>query len=1021
MESIPHFDDKYWIEELRRLKYPIKYEELDLAVLKSQGIFASDFTPSAVSRVYVDDFVEAALLKFEKDTTLTRSRCTRVAKLWKERRMVRPLLIFTNGESSFVTTVPGPGITGEVRVLALEENLYRTDREALNSLEYPSHIDREKIAETLRRKYDTEFLPYERVRQEFFDGYRKLYEKLVAACREVLKEQASAYAQRFLGRLMFLYFLQKKGWLRKNKKFVDTISSYKELNRIFYESLNKPGAEGIPYLNGSLFEREDYITEQVEDRLSDKMDGLFKEARAFFNQYNFTVDETASLEVEVSIDPALIGTVFENMLPEYERGSKGTFYTPRTESSFICRRALCNYLGLQDKISEDGKKFMDGLKLYLDGLKQRKSEKEVREFKERLLSIKVLDPAVGSGGFLLVMMQEILALLQEADSAVGWKTDAEEYKKRILHNLWGFDIEAEAVEIARLRLWLSLIIDQKEPEALPNLDMSLMVINDSLLMPNAQQSLDEEVKSLQMEFSELRKRYIDEHDPAAKKTLKSRMLQIGEEIKRRTGMDPNVIETYMQGKADLVIMNPPYVRQESIPEKLKNYYTARYGLDKKSDLYAYFLVRSLQLISENGIVSVISSDKWLETGYGVSVQKKLRENLVAVYGQRERTFSADINTVITVLKKLNADPKVHFVYLDSYSRDDIRQYIKLDKKELNPGKWFYLRPGAKFFIEKLLPKLTYKLGDFADIKFGIKTGANEFFYMKDVSHLYETDRLANPKKFEEWGVKAKTKKELEEQGLIYIENGNKDRFILEQRNVRKIIKSPKELTKYVESSKHLTSLIFYPSELGRFSREYISYGEDKNYHKVRSCTGRKRWYLLPDLKPANLVIIVNQMDRLFNPLIEPPVIVDKMFYAVYPKHVEINKLWIAINSTIFLILSELFGLRMGGGGGVLTNTVEGYENIPMFDIKSIADSFVQGFRLDRNVLTYNKEISLEDRRSLDRHILCDILKLTDTQLNELYELFIELVEDRLIKADRPLKSKKGQHIESGNFDKDSRQ
>jgi type II restriction/modification system DNA methylase subunit YeeA len=178
------------------------------------------------------------------------------------------------------------------------------------------------------------------------------------------------------------------------------------------------------------------------------MDPLFKEERSFFNNYNFTVDEVSPLELEVSIDPALIGTVFENMLPEYERGSKGTFYTPASESSFICRRALANYLGYPDRISDDKTRFQDGLRLYIEKLREMKSEKEVRDFREKLLKTVILDPAVGSGGFLLVAMQEIIPTIQEAESTVGWKSDPEEYKKRILPNLYGFDIEGEAIEIA---------------------------------------------------------------------------------------------------------------------------------------------------------------------------------------------------------------------------------------------------------------------------------------------------------------------------------------------------------------------------------------------------------------------------------------------------------------------------------------------------------------------------------------------------------------------------------------------
>jgi len=139
------------------------------------------------------------------------------------------------------------------------------------------------------------------------------------------------------------------------------------------------------------------------------------------------------MEVDVSIDPALIGTVFENMLPEQERGSKGTFYTPRNEISFICRRALVNWLGLKDEVrpSSDGEeKFVDGIDSLVRELWEKKDEVRVRELKKRILSAKILDPAVGSGGFLLGAMQEIIEFIHRIEETVGWRTDPEELKNR---------------------------------------------------------------------------------------------------------------------------------------------------------------------------------------------------------------------------------------------------------------------------------------------------------------------------------------------------------------------------------------------------------------------------------------------------------------------------------------------------------------------------------------------------------------------------------------------------------------
>jgi type I restriction-modification system DNA methylase subunit len=980
------FNEEFWKRVLKELKYPIAEQQLDIKTLIDQGAIPSIPKLSNVVRFYLDDYVEIVLLTYAEGERMTRGQCTRIARSWKERRLIRPLLIFTNGSESYAVVVPGPGSGGEVKVLSLADRLYHTDIETLESLAYPGG------PKELRQCYDTIFLPYEKVREEFFEGYRYLYQKIRQGVEKHLASHSTAYTQRFLGRLMFLYFLQRKGWLKGDKKFVDSITDYMELNRIFYESLNQEGVPGMPFLNGSLFEREDYMIAEMEEKLVDIMDPLFKEARKFFDQYNFTVDETAPLEVEVSIDPALIGTVFENMLPEYERGSKGTFYTPRSESSFICRRALSNYLGFRDEISADGKKFIDGLNVYLDGLRKRKSEKEVREFKEKLLSLKVLDPAVGSGGFLLVMMQEIIGLLQEADSIVGWRTDVQEYKKRILLNLYGFDIEDEAIEIARLRLWLSLVIDQKEPEPLPNLDLNLISIKDSLRLSVGQQSIDPEVQSLQIDYNQLRGRYATTHD-STKKVLKQRLQQLGEEIGKKTGEDPNVIETLLQGKADIIVMNPPYVRQESIEPKRKDYYSSKYGIDKKSDLYAYFLIRALHLISDAGVVSVISSDKWLETGYGVSVQKKLKDNLIAVYGQRERSFGADINTVITVLKKKDPGNYVDFVYLDSYSKDDVRQHIRVERKELKPGKWFYLRPGAKFFIEKLLPKLTHKLGDFAEIKRGFTTGANEFFYMKDVSHLFEADRLADPKKFEELGVKAKTREELEKQGLIYIENEGRERFVLNREDVAPLIRSPKQLRRYLIPEP--TTYCLYTDKPGPFTRLYIKHGEAKGFPERPTLKNRNPWYKVTDLEPTRILLPKSLMDKLYVNLSSKSVICDQRLYTL--DYSDPDKIVVYLISTLFLFTVELYCGRLGGGASDIR--VEDYEVMPVPNIRDIKIAYDSINLLKREVLTYFDEVNREDRKQLDKVVL-NSLGLSGELLTELHAFFVEAVKDRLIKGKR---------------------
>ncbi|MHB8568099.1 MAG: Eco57I restriction-modification methylase domain-containing protein [Nitrososphaerales archaeon] len=987
MSSI--FDSSFWEETLTTLSYQVKAETLDVSTLKETKAVPRDFSLRRVSKLYQDEYTEIAILESETGSKLSRSVCTRTARMWRQNRLRRPLLLFTNGNESYAVIVPGKKTDGEAKILWLSDILYRTDREVLDSLRFPGSAD------SLRQNYDSTFFPYERVRNEFFSGYRTLFEKIEKAVHKHLKKESSSYAQRFLGRLMFVYFLQRKGWLKKDKQFINSITGYKQLNELFYESLNKEGTPGIPFLNGSLFEREEYMTSALEKDLLKEMDQLYKESRSFFNDYNFTVDETTPLELEVSIDPALIGTVFENMLPEHERGSKGTFYTPASESSFICRRALANYLGHPDKISDDKQRFLDGLSLYLEKLRESKSEKEVRDFREKLLKTIVLDPAVGSGGFLLVAMQEIIHLIEDAEATVGWKSDPEEYKKRILPNLYGFDIEGEAIEIARLRLWLSLIIDQKEPEPLPNLDMNLVSIPDSLRFPEAQITLDSTIEDLRMSFHDLKEKYLNEHDARAKKRLREQLNKIRIELAQKTGTDPFVIEAFMPMKPNIVVMNPPYVEHKSIPQPSKKYYTSHYKLDKRSDLYAYFMVRSLGLISEDGVVSVICSDKWLETSYGTSLQSRVKETLTGIYGQRKGTFRADVHTVITVLKRRKISNLKSFVCLDSYSSDVIKRHYEFNDSDLRLGKWPYLR-APLVFVEKILPLLTHKLYEFATIQRGFTTGDNDFFYLKDVSHIFSADYLANSLTFKKLGIRAKDGKDLRNENLIYVENEAGERYVLDRADVLPIVRSPRELNGFLIIPPE--TLCLFCIKAGNLTRRYINHGESMKIPDRPTLRNRQPWYKLADLEPSKILLLKSPLDTYYVPKAEKPLLCDQRLYVLHSKIPQ--TVWLYLNSTIGMLTVELFSRKGSSSerGAVLDIAVEDYEEMPVPDLASSKITCDPSLLLNRKPLKYSKEMLQSDRKALDEAVL-KALGVDDAEklLSQLHVGYVEAVEDRLMK------------------------
>lgn len=1009
MKFLPpqNFDLKFWEKTLKNLGYPVKLQEIPLSLVRDQKILPPNTNPQKIYRLFTDGLVDVALIEV-KQSEFSRGRCVSIARAWKRNNLLSPMVILTDSKDSYVSILPGVGFSGEAKILYLSDQIYHTDQVVLESIRFKS--DRVELL----KSYNEEFFPYQKVRDEFFFEYRDLFQELLIKLEPNLGIHTRSFAQKFLGRLMFLYFLQKKEWLKGDRRFIDSIKSYPELSHIYYNGFNTGKIDGIPFLNGSLFEREEYLTVEKEKEIEDILNESFLKARKFFNEYNFTIDETSPFEVEVSIDPALIGTVFENLLLEKERGEKGTFYTPKDVVSFICRRALVRYLGLQDRYSEDETEIKDGIDLYIDELKKSKRIDDIRTLKEKLLKVRVVDPAVGSGGFLVIMMQEIVSIVTEADSIAGWHFDPYEYKKEIHKNLYGFDIEPEAVEIARLRLWLSMIIDQTVPVPLPNLEFKIVDIPDSLELQSFQKRLTPEIEEEKDLVDKLIEQYSNEHDHENKTTLRKRIASHTENLKKY-GLNPNVIESYMVNPADIVVMNPPYVRQETIDEERKKYYVRTYcdplHFDKKSDIYVYFFVRALRLLKPNGYVSVISSDKWLETSYGEKLQDYLKSRLIAVYGQRFRPFKADINTIISLYGNEMAKGTIDFTYMEGYASGSVIRKISMDRPTLKPGKWFYLR-APRLFMEKIYPKLTHRLGDFADVKRGFTTGANDFFYMKDVSDQYEADYLANPKKFEEWGVTTKNEKELREQGLIYIENEGGERFVINSSDVKPLLRSPKQISGFLIDD--LTTLALYTRNPGEFTRKYISWGEEKEievrgknkkiigYNNLETTKNRKNWYVLPELNPSRILLPMSMMDTIFIPMSQEPIIVDHRLYACNSKIGD--DLWLYLNSSFFLLIIELYSRRLGGGA--LDIMVEDYEAMPVPNFKSLRIEFNVQRVLKEKPEIYFKHMKKRNILDLDLSIAKSIgLDGPENIVAQMHKDYVEVVEDRLIKADRPLKGK----------------
>ncbi len=384
----------------------------------------------------------------------------------------------------------------------------------------------------------------DKMSKAFFNEYRKHYGAFTAfltgkdeAGKEVRKSHASLrsvfngdekdardFVKKLLGRIVFLYFLQKKGWLgvpedkswgHGNEDFLHQLfKDYKDdegfyalvLVPLFFETLNterdndlfkiksslfnKAGYNKvkIPYLNGGLFDDDQPETDMLEFPKE-----LFEKLFLFFDQYNFTVYEDSPDEHTVAVDPEMLGHIFENLLEDNK--DKGAYYTPKEIVHYMCRESLIEFLYTKLNTEEDAEQVKRNA---IEKFIKNHEAADIIDWDENILAalkdLKVCDPAIGSGAFPMGILMEIFYAVEtlfyanpDTVNAI-WKLgnnnqvfNAAKVKESIIQNsIYGVDIEKGAVDIARLRFWLSLVVDEAKPKPLPNLDYKIVVGNSLL-------------------------------------------------------------------------------------------------------------------------------------------------------------------------------------------------------------------------------------------------------------------------------------------------------------------------------------------------------------------------------------------------------------------------------------------------------------------------------------------------------------------------------------------------------------
>ena len=814
------------------------------------------------------------------------------------------------------------------------------------------------------------------------------------------------------------------------------------------------------------FSDKHYKRLSIPNRLFfDEDDGLFP----LLKHYKFTVEENTPIEQEVALDPELLGKVFENLLAAYNpetgesaRKQTGSYYTPRPIVDYMVEEALVATLaGKLSPTDGDVSFWEERLRYLLDYAKAFDDASEWFDDDEKdglvraISELKILDPAVGSGAFPMGVLHKLtLALrrldpdnsrweklqkeraIQRAEVAFDTKDDRtrreelveidETFKRYrdsdfgrklylIQNSIFGVDIQSIACQIAKLRFFISLAIEQvpdKDAEnfgikPLPNLETRFVAANTLIGLKSGQLQMSEELtRDLERELHDnserhfhaptrTQKRACEKKDKALRVELAAVLRQIGipaddaekiarwnpyDQTSRAEWFDPGRMFGVKSG-FDVVIGNPPYVRQEKIKElksALKNQYACYTG---SADLYVYFYERGIQLLNKRGVHTFICSNSWLDVNYGAPLQKYLLNNTASVvicHSEAEREFqSADINTIVSIIRNgtPDTDSRISFITFKTFIGDSnsdnrrvrTRSYSDLNRNGTRNGnqyigdKWGgkYLRAPDIYWtiLEKGKGKLV-RLGDVAEVRRGFTTGANEFFYLDDAKIL-------------EWGI--------------------------EEEFLKPVIKSPRECKSILIDPSQLKFKLFmcHKDEAalkGTAAWKYIEYGESKGFDQRPSCQSRARWWDLGQRKIPHLsfnYLISSTAKTLYAP---GGCYTSDNFQEIHTHSSLTPSLCVSLNSSLFQLMVNMAGRSNFGGGLLKIQTYEVAELLCL-DPKTVA------FENEAIFASSSWEMLRPsgDRRVLDAIIL-NALNLTQGERDGVYEAVIGLVEARLKKA-----------------------
>lgn len=687
-------------------------------------------------------------------------------------------------------------------ILGDEQGQYKTPLERLGKVAEKN--GRFKLSD-LREAFSVDALS-----KEFFDEYHRHYDIIINELKHQGFEGATIhdYVKKMMGRIVFLHFLQKKGWLNGNLAFLRDLFFFSPHQGDFLEQVLEPLFFGIfntenanreqlfktkgwdmglledwkelPYLNGGLFERD-----AVDEQNITLPASLFEDLFTFMASYNFTVDENDPDDAEVGVDPEMLGKIFESLLEDNK--AKGAFYTPKEIVRYMCKESLIAYLST--KTAESGNNLQDSQDFASETSRSIRRFAETHEFPaelepqrevidQALREVKICDPAIGSGAFPMGLLNE----LWRCREAIEETASRVELKKEIIeNNIYGVDIEKGAIDIARLRFWLSIVVDAEVPEPLPNFDYKFMQGNSLIesfegfdLSRISSRLRGGQSKSMQLVLGidshtsrQNLQRLLREYFSVTDHKKKSSMRQaINEEVKtliresiggtpaslaKLEKMDCSANQDFFlwhtwfkdifdNGGFDIVIGNPPYIQLQADGGRLADLYS-RIGydsFDRRGDIYELFYEKGNRILNKGGILCFITSNGWMKSQYGDNLRYYLHEYtnpvLLIDFNQMRLFDNAIVETNILMFAKTKNLHRCKSCSFLNHDRDivlaNLSNAVDMDCCICNfsaKGSWTIVEQSEHFLKDKI-ERIGILLGNWkVDIAFGIKSGCNVGF------------------------------------------------------------------------------------------------------------------------------------------------------------------------------------------------------------------------------------------------------------------------------------------------------